>query len=49
MEIGKILREIDVRPEPFELPDPLDAPAEDQPDFEPQPQEAPGVPVLVPV
>jgi hypothetical protein len=41
MEIGRTIRILEVEPEPFELPDPLDAPAEDQPDLEP-------VPALVP-
>ena len=38
MKIGRTVRVWEVEPEPFELPDPLDAPAEDQPDFgEPEP------------
>jgi len=36
MDIGKVTRILEVEPEPFELPHPLDAPAEDQPELEPQ-------------
>jgi len=41
MDIGTVIRILEVEPEPFELPDPLDAPAEDQPNLEPQPVEVP--------
>ena len=34
MEIGKPIRILEVEPEPFALPDPLDAPAEDQPEVD---------------
>jgi hypothetical protein len=34
MDIGKVVRILEVEPEPFALPDLLDAPAEDQPKIE---------------
>ena len=40
MDIGEIRRIIEVEPEPFELPDVLDAPAEEQPEIE-VPEEVP--------
>ena len=40
MRIGEVVKVVEVQPEPFELPDPLDAPAEDQPVI-PEPEPAP--------
>jgi hypothetical protein len=40
MEIGEVIKVVEVQPEPFELPDPLDAPAEDQPAI-PEPEHEP--------